>query len=163
MKRIVFVPILLLFLVLCSCHGQRYGILSYQESDIYAECSLNGEYKIAVSKSESERSVRFLSPESLSSVSFVERNGEIVGCAGEIEIPFDKENLSGVLAIISMFSLDEGSLVSAVGDKANACMEFNNTLGTYKITLGENDLPKRIEILSEGYEFDILVEAIKLN
>ena len=163
MKRLVAIFLLIFSLALTSCHGQSYGILSYQDSDIYAECILNGEYKIAVSKSEGERSVRFLSPESLASVSFVEADGKIVGYAGEIEIPFDSEKLSGVLAIISMFSLEESSLVSAVGDKSSACMEFNNSLGSYKITIGENDLPKRIEILSEEYEFDIVIEAIKLN
>ncbi|MBQ8545638.1 MAG: hypothetical protein IJ437_01725 [Clostridia bacterium] len=164
MKKVaIFMSILLFSLVLSSCHGQSYGILSYQEGDIYAECSLNGEYKLAVSKKEGVRSLQFLYPEELSSVSFIETDGKIIGRAGEVEIPFDSDNLSGVSAILAMFSLEESSLASATPDKSSACMEFNNTLGTYKITIGENDLPKRIEIFSDKYEFDIVIEAIKLN
>ncbi len=163
MKKLLVFSLIILCLILSSCRGQKYGILSYQEGDIYAECLLNGEYKIAVSKNGDEKSVSFLSPTSLSSVSFIERDGKIVGSAGEIKIPFDSQELSGVTAILSMFSLDEGGLVSATGKGESACMEFNNTLGTYKVTIGKNNLPRRIEIFSERYEFDILVEAIKLN
>lgn len=163
MKRLSSLLLLFVVFTLCSCFKQEYGILSYQDSDIYAQCLLNGEYKIAVSKKGEEKSVSFLSPEELSSVSFTEKNGELIGRAGEVEIPFEGENLSGVCAILSMFSLEESSLVSATPDKSSACMEFNNDLGTYKITIGENDLPKMIEISSDSYEFDIVIEAIRLN
>ncbi len=163
MKKLACLLFILLALTFSSCLRQGYGILSYQEKEIYAECLLNGEYKIAVTKSNGEKTVSFLSPSSLSSISFTEKDGKIIGRTSDIEIPLEKENLGGISAILSIFSLDEESLVSAVGDKSSACMEFSNDLGTYKITMGKNDLPKRIEILSPKYEFDIVIDAIKLN
>ena len=163
MKRFVLLLVLLCLLPVCACHGQRYGILSYQENEIYAECLLNGEYKIAITKKEGEKTVSFLEPAALSTVSFTEKNGEFFGRAGVVEMNFDEGNLEGVSAILSMFSLDEANLVSATGKGESACMEFSSTLGNYKITLGKNDLPRHIEILSDSYEFDIVIEAIRLN
>lgn len=163
MKRLYLCLLLLCLLPLSSCHGQRYGILSYQENEIYAECILNGEYKIAITKKENEKAVSFLEPSSLSTVSFTESNGEVVGCAGEIEIPFAEGDIDGVLAILSMFSLDEETLVLATSVNEEACMEFLNTFGRYKVTLGKNDLPRHIEISSASYAFDIAIEAIRIN
>ena len=155
MKRLYLCLLLLCLLPLSSCHGQRYGILSYQENEIYAECILNGEYKIAITKKENEKAV--------STVSFTESNGEVVGRAGEIEIPFAEGDIDGVLAILSMFSLDEETLVLATSVNEEACMEFLNTFGRYKVTLGKNDLPRHIEISSASYAFDIAIEAIRIN
>lgn len=163
MKKIAILLTLLCLLPLSSCHGQRYGILSYQEKEIYAECLLNGEYKIAITKKEDERSVAFLEPSALSSVCFTEKNGKIIGRASDVEIPFDEGDLSGVLALLSMFSLDEESLVSATSVNESACMEFTSAHGNYRVTLGKNELPKHIEISSDSYQFDIVIEAIKLN
>ncbi len=163
MKRLAILITILCLLPICACHGQRYGILSYQENDIYAECLLNGEYKIALNQTKTEKSVSFLEPTSLSSISFSLKDGEIIGQAGEIKVPFDSEDLDGISAILSIFSLDEDNLGSVTSTNEATCMEFISSLGTYKVTLGKNELPKRIEILSEEYEFDIIIEAIKLN
>lgn len=163
MKKLAFLPILLCLLMLPGCHGQSYGILSYQEKEIYAECVLNGEYKIAVNKGNDQKTVSFLEPSELSSVSFIEKDGKITACAKNVEIPFESSDLEGVSAILSMFSLDEKCLVSATSTGDSACMEFTSAHGSYKITIGKNDLPKHIEILSDSYEFDIVIEAIRLN
>ena len=163
MKKLAILLGLFCLLFLPACHGQRYGILSYQENDIYAECLLNGEYKIALTHTESEKTVAFLEPSSLSSISFSLKDDEIIGQVGDLCVPFENANLDGISAILSVFSLDESSLGSVTGTNDATCMEFTSSLGTYKVTLGRNDLPKRIEILSESYEFDIVIEAISLN
>ena len=163
MKKLMVLPILLCLLMLPGCHGQRYGILSYQEKEIYAECVLNGEYKIAINKGADQKTVSFLEPSERSSVSFTEKDGKITASASGVEIPFEKGEIEGVFAILSMFSLDEKCLVSATSTGDSACMEFTSAHGSYKITIGKNDLPKHIEILSDSYEFDIVIEAIKLN
>ena len=163
MKKLAILLTILCLLPLSACHRQRYGILSYQEKEIYAECLLNGEYKIAVSQTKTEKSVSFLEPTSLSSVSFRQEGESIIGRAGEIEIPFENMDLDGICAILSIFSLDEANLGYVTSTSDATCMEFTSALGTYKVTLGKNELPKRIEILSEEYEFDIVIEAIKLN
>ena len=163
MKKLAVLLTILCLLPLSACHRQRYGILSYQQKDIYAECLLNDEYKIAVTQTKSEKSVSFLEPSSLSSISFRQEEEKIIGRAGEVEIPFENMNLDGICAILSIFSLDESNLGSVTGTSEATCMEFTSSLGTYKVTLGKNELPKRIEILSEEYEFDIVIEAIRLN
>ena len=163
MKKLAVLPILLSLLLLTACHGQRYGILSYQEKEIFAECLLNGEYKIAITKNGDEKTVAFLEPKELSTVYFKENGGKITAFGENLEIPFESGDIAGVSAILYMFSLEESNLVSATSIGESACMEFTSSHGSYKITIGKNDLPKRIEILSEAYEFDIVIEAMRLN
>lgn len=163
MKKLCLLLLPLLAFFTLSCHSQDYGILSYQEKSIEAECSLNGEYKILVTKDGEKCSVAFLEPTSLSTVSFTYENDKIVARAGEMEMPLNKEELDGVMAILNMFSLNEECLAYAGSGENGEVLEFISELGSYRLTMGENDVPKRIEITSESYEFDIAIEAMKLK
>ncbi len=163
MKKLCLLLLPLLAFFMLSCHKQSYGILSYQEKNIEAECTLNGEYKIIVTKVGEKSSVKFKEPSSLALFSFTEENGRIIASAGELSLPISREELDGVCAILSMFSLSEECLVYAGSSDNGEVMEFSSETGNYKLTMGENDVPKRIEITSPGFEFDILVDTIKLN
>lgn len=163
MKRLILIVITLSLIFLFSCQSQQYGILSYQEKNIEAECTLNGEYKILITKSNGRTDVKFTEPSELKSVGFYKENEKIYGYAGDTEIPFEYQDLAGVSSILCVFSLDEGTLASAVSKNDLACMEFTNELATYKITFGKNELPKQIEISSDDYELFLVVDAIKLN
>lgn len=163
MKKLCLCFILLFTLCFLSCGKQSYGILSYQEKNIEAECTLNGEYKILIKKDGAKRSVSFLEPSSLCSVCFVYENDKIIGRAGEMEIPLNKESLDGVMAILGVFSLSEECLTYASGSGEGDVLEFVNELGSYRLTIGKNDLPKRIVIESSHYDYDILVDAISIK
>ena len=163
MKKLAFLPILLCLLLFSGCHGQRYGILSYQEKEIYAECVLNGEYKIAVSQKSGEKSVSFLEPSELSSISFIEKDGKITACAKDVEIPFESGDLKGISALLSMFSLSEEALTYAGTGGDGEILEFSYASGEYILTMNDIGLPKRIQIYSESFNYDILVNFVKLN
>ncbi|MBO5338370.1 MAG: hypothetical protein J6A96_01570 [Clostridia bacterium] len=163
MKRLslFLLPVLLFFVV--SCHNQSYGILSYQDKNIEAECTLNGEYKILVTKSGEKSSVSFIEPSSLSSVSFTYEGERVTARASDMEITLPKNELEGAVAVLSMFSLSEECLVSVSKGENGDIMEFDSEHGSYRLTMGENDMPKRIEIEAEGYQFDIIVESIMIK
>ena len=161
-KIILFVP-LIFCLFLSSCQRGSYGILSYQEKNIEAECTLNGEYKILVTKEKGAGSIRFLEPSELSSISFLISGEEIIAKSEDVEIPLAKENAYGTLAIFNMFSLSEGELYSAKQEGEYSKMEFLNDYGLYQLTLGKNSMPKAIKIVSSDYTFDISIDAILLK
>ena len=139
-KLLLLLSFCLLILLLCSCHGQSYDILKYQDKKISAECTLNGEYKISIKKEGDVREICFLEPPSLKYISF-EINGEgVIGRAGELEIPLDEGNVRGICALSSVFSLSEECLLTAAVQGEGACLEFETEYGTYKLTLGKNDL-----------------------
>ena len=163
MKRLCLFLLPALLLLLSSCHSQEYGILKYQEKNIEAECTLNGEYKILVTKNGEKSSVSFIEPSSLSSISFTYEGERVTARASDMEITLPKNELEGAVAVLSMFSLSEECLVSVSNGENGDIMEFDSDLGNYKLTMGENDMPKRIEIQAERYEFDIIVDSIMIK
>ena len=164
MKKLVIFFMLFVFgTALCACHNQKYDILAYQEKQIYAECTLNNEYKIKIAKEKELTRVGFLEPSSLCSIEFLISENGVTGKSGELEISLDKENAGGILAIGMVFSLSEGDLTCAKAQGDESYMEFTNELGTYKLLLGENNLPKSVEIVSSAFLLDITFDVILLK
>ena len=164
MKKLFLTSFFCIFLlVLCSCRAQNYGILSYQGKMIDAECTLNGEYKISISKHGEEKKICFLEPSALSPISFEIVKETVTARAGEAIIPLDGENVRGILALGNVFSLNEGSLTTAAALGEGSNMEFQTEYGTYTLTLGKNNLPSRVQIYSMDYRYDIEINAIMLS
>ena len=164
MKKLFLIQFFCVFLlVFSSCRVQNYGILSYQEKAIDAECTLNGEYKISIRKHGSEKKICFSEPSALSHISFEIVGENVTARAGEVEIQLEPETVRGILALSNVFSLNEGALstAGALGERSN--MEFQTEYGTYTLTLGKNGLPSRVQIYSAHYRYDISVDAIKLS
>ena len=162
-KRLLLLPFCILLLLLCSCHSQGYGILKYQDKKISAECTLNGEYKITIKKEGEVREICFLEPPSLKYISFEIKGDIVIGRAGELEIPFDEGNVRGICALSNIFSLNEECLSTAAAQDEGACLEFETEYGTYKLTLGKNELPSAVQILSSDYRYDISIDSIALS
>lgn len=163
MKRLVFILLPILILSLFSCQEQKYDILSYQEKEIEADCTLNDEYKIKVTKKDGVSTVSFAEPHSLSYFSFTLKNGEITAKASDLEIPLNNERYQGAYALLSMFSLSDECLVYAGTNGETEVFEFSSDTGEYKLTMGEAGVPKTIEIFGDCFSFDIVIDAIKLN
>ena len=164
MKKLVIFFMLFVFgTTLCACHNQRYDILSYQEKEIFTECTLNGEYKIKITKEKDATCVGFLAPSSLSSIEFLITPENVIAKSGELEIPLEKSTLGGVCAVGQIFSLNECDLTCAKSEGKESYMEFSNEYGLYKLTLGENDLPKSVEIVSSAFLLDITFDAISIK
>ena len=161
-KRLFLCFFCLALLFLCSCQNQSYGILKYQDKKISAECTLNGEYKILIEKDGDKRRISFISPSALTHVSF-EINGEsVVGRAGELEISLENEDVRGIFALSSIFSLGEEYLSAAVSEGERAYLEFSTEYGIYRLTLGKNDLPSTVQIYSEDYRYEVSIDAITI-
>ena len=163
MKKLFLVLTFILIFSLAGCRGQSYGILSYQEKNIEAQCTLNGEYKILVTKTEKKSSVCFLEPSSLAHFSFTLSENGLTAKADDMEIPLNGDSASGVSALLSMFSLSEECLVRASQENGGDVFEFSSDRGEYRLTMGEAGVPKRIEISNTDFSFDIVVDAVKLN
>lgn len=163
MKKVcVFCFLACFVFALCACH-QNYGILSYQEKEIDAVCTLNDNYKIKIEKKNNHTCVGFLEPKSLSSISFVVEENTVLAKSNELEIPMEKEKMRGVVAISKIFSLYEKELTLASGKSDYSYMEFSCELGLYKLTLGKNNLPLSVEIISNEYHFYISIDTISLK
>lgn len=152
-----------MLLFLCSCHNQSYGILKYQDKKINAECTLNGEYKISIKKDGQKREIGFLEPPSLAHISFKIDGESVTGYAGALEIPFESENVMGILALSSIFSLGEEALSTASVTEDGETLEFLTEYGTYKLTLGKNEMPSNVQIYSPNYRYEITIDAIMIG
>lgn len=163
MKRLLFLGIIILPLLFSSCRGQNYGILSYQEKNIDAVCTLNSIYKIQISKENIGGRVCFLEPKELSTVSFSIENSTVTANASGTKIPLPTDGTRGILAIFNMFSLSEGDLRCAKESEGYSYMEFSNDYGVYALTLNKSSLPKSVRIVSSEYTFDIIIDTISLS
>lgn len=163
MKRLAFFLVLLCTLCFFGCQGQNYDILSYQNKNISAICTLNDEYKIKVERKNDLSSVSFLEPKELKSVIFTLKNDELSALAGEVNIPLSKENADGIYAILNMFSLDTATVKTAKDDGEFDVLEFDTEIGLYTLLMGENNLPSKIIISGDGYFFEILIDEISLS
>ena len=153
MKRLFVIPILLV--ILCSCINEEYGILKYQDKDFEAEITVNGEYKIKVIKGE-EISLEIQEPKNLQGVKFEIEENEILIKNGSVEIPASKENLRGIYAISQIFSLEEKNLTLCENDRFT--FEQENVI--YILTIDKNNLPKKVEIYSPYFKYEITVDRI---
>ena len=80
-----------------------------------------------------------------------------------MEIPLSKEGSDGICALLSMFSLSDECLVYAGADENGEIFEFSSDMGEYTLTMSEVGVPKRIQISSKDFSFDVVIDAIKLN
>ena len=87
----------------------------------------------------------------------------MVGQAGELEIPLENESVRGIFALSNIFSLSEECLTTATSEGGGAYMELSTDYGTYRLTLGKNELPSAVQIYSTEYRYDITVDAITVN
>lgn len=162
-KRLLACLLCLVVFLICSCKGQSYGILKYQDKKINAECTLNGEYKISIKKDGDLGEISFLSPPALSYISFEINKDVVVGHAGELEIPLESESVRGILALKNIFSLSEECLCTASSLGECTFLEFSTEYGTYRLTLGKNGLPSSVQIICADYRFDISIDAISVS
>lgn len=162
MKRLFFILLFFGTILLCAC-GREYGILDYQGKDITAECLINSEYRVLITKNDTLCRVELLEPKETKGISFDITESGVIARANNLEISVEREYLSGICAIGSIFSQSEECLLSAVQEGGGSVFTFQNEGCTYQITVGENSVPKRVAILSEGFEYDIEICSIELN
>ena len=162
MKRLFFILLFFGVLLLCAC-GREYGILDYQSKDISAECLINGEYRVKIEKKGDSCHVELKEPRTAEGISFDITKDGVIARAGNVEITIERQHLSGICAIGSIFSQSEECLSSAVQEGGGSVLTFQNEGCTYKITMGEHSVPKRVCIFSESFEYDIEICSIELN
>ncbi|MBO5313355.1 MAG: hypothetical protein J6B29_05250 [Clostridia bacterium] len=161
MKRLILLTVLLIVAV-TGCDRRDYGILSYQGKKIEAECIVNGEFKLLLTKNGDDSALVIKEPTEIEGIKLEMVQGELYAHIGDIKMKMDKSSLSGICAILNMLSLSEASMTSAKGQGKESIMCFENDYGTYRLVVGENTMPKSVKIYSESYAYDIVISSIKI-
>jgi hypothetical protein len=160
MKR--FLPVLLLvFLLLCACNEQK-DFLAYQQKNPTLECVVNEKFELVISKSDII-TIKVKKPSEISALYFEFGQGDGYAINGDLKIPLGRESACGLYALSNVLSLENESILSVVDQGKNSIVTFENDLGTYTITYGKNLLPSHIEIHSEKFDYDIVVNGISLE
>ena len=162
MKRLFFILLFFGVLLMCAC-GKEYGILDYQGKSITAECVVNGEYRVQIAKTESLCTVTVKEPKAAQGISFEIGEGGVLAKASGTEIQIPKEYLGGICALGAIFSQSEECLTSATQKGGGSVLTFRSQGCTYRITVGENSMPKQVSIYSESFEYDVEICTIELN
>lgn len=161
MKRLFFILLFFGALLLCSCQ-EEYGILDYQDREIVAECIINSEYRVELKKEQEKCTITVLEPIESKGISF-EIGESAYATAGDTKIEMDKSSLKGVCAVADIFSQSEECLTGAADSGGGSVLTFQKEACMYQITIGANNLPKRVKILSESFEYDIEICTMELK
>ena len=147
-------------LVLCLSCGQEYGILDYQNGDIFANCDVNGKWNVNIIKEGNIRSLEVISPSEMAGVLFTFDTDCTVKYDGlEVRMPNDK--VRGIFTLCSIFDLDEG-WVGAVSSDTLDTVSFNSENICYTVTYNSVSLPERV-IISGEFDFDITIKSLELK
>lgn len=157
-----FTLILALFLLfLTGCRESSYDILPYQEKDLEALCVINEKYTVKLTKIGVRKGLVVLEPSTLSGVEIYYDDTGAYLVVEDTKIPVERENLKGIEALLSAFSLSEEYLVRANGNDV-ATLEFQSQDLYYTLTLGKNRMPKSIAIQGSGIDYRVEVKEIKI-
>jgi hypothetical protein len=108
--------------------------------------------------------LKILEPRALSSVSFVFEGEKALAVSKDVKIPLSKESLDGIYALLMVLCLKEEELTSAKeGENKEATLCFLNGQGEYTVKIGQNQMPKSAEIISDGYRYKIIFESIMVE
>ena len=161
MKRILFI-LLIFSLILCGCGREKYEILDYQKSNLEAECIVNEKYKIILKKEYDTCTITVCEPENLKGIYFEFLNGNASVSFESTKIQMDKKDLKGIYALSCMFSQKEECLTSATEKGSESLLTFEAEDCNYVITLGENSIPKEIDISGDGFSYHVEICSLKL-
>lgn len=159
MKRLICLLFIINVILLCACRNE-YNILSYQEKNITANCTVNDKYNIEITKNESGRKLTVLEPENLCGIAFEIGENTSYAIKDSMKIPLNNQHISGIFALSSIFSLKEGNLATVT---ENNILTFKDTYTVYTVTYGENNLPLHIEISGDKFRYSVNVNSIKFN
>lgn len=163
-KSLLCVAVLFALVFGISCtQERRYGILDYQENDITANCTVNGKYDVTIVSKKDFQSLSVLSPKELCGVCFEYNGNECYAVSGDIRIPFEKEKLKGIFALIGIFDLDEQCVKTVRSEGGDGTLSFENSLGTYIMTFDGNGMPERAKIESPNYTFDVTINSLNIE
>lgn len=156
---LTFITVAILLVIFPSC-GQEYGILEYQNGNIFAVCEVNGEYTVNIIKEGNARRLEVVSPSEMAGVSFVfDEKCRIIYDGLELEM--QRSELLGISTLCSIFDLNEG-MISAVSDDEYNTVSFNSDTICYTVTYNSVSLPERV-VISGDFEYDIIIKSISLD
>ncbi len=159
MKKIclLFVFVFMLF----SC-GEKFDLLEYQEGNVVAKCLVNDEYIIKVEKTENLRTLSIIEPIELETISFEFADGECVAICEGTKIPLNNSKLGGIVALCSIFDLNEGAISSSLVEENGTTVSFSMQGISYAVSYGQNNLPTQIDISGDGFVLNVkILEIIK--
>ena len=165
MKRLLLplILILTLTLALCGCVKEKYGILSYQDENITAECIVNEKYSVTVKKLGENVTLTINEPLDIRGIVFEKQGEALFARSGEMTLPLEREEAQGIYALCDMFSLKEECLVRTHQSGTQPIFEFEETGVRFTVLLGRNNMPNKITIEGESISYTIEVVAISVG
>ena len=147
---LTFITVAILLVIFPSC-GHEYGILEYQNGNVFAVCEVNGEYTVNIIKEGNARKLEVVSPSEMAGVSFVfDEKCRIIYDGLELEM--QRSELLGISTLCSIFDLNE---------EYNT-VSFNSDTICYTVTYNSVSLPERV-VISGDFEYDIIIKSISLD
>lgn len=163
MKRLFFILLFFSTLFLFGCAHSEYGILEYQNNDITAVCTVNGEYNVSITKRKDYSALVINEPSEVSGVCFELFSDGAFVSIDNVTIPIEESKLSGICALIGIFDLDESELTSTAAKNGESLFVFSNGYGTYNVIFGQNSMPQSVQLTNGVYTFDVTIESISLE
>ncbi|MBQ2809835.1 MAG: hypothetical protein IJF11_02970 [Clostridia bacterium] len=157
MKRLF--PLIAILMLLCAC-TPSYDILSYQDSYIRAECQINDEFLVTITKDGGIRELVVTKPEELCGIAFRGEGEAWVMELNEVEIPTSASSLDGICALCSIFDLSESAITTAKDESGDGIVSFDMERGLYVVTYNKMALPERVKITSADFSYDVRILSI---
>ncbi|MBQ9743729.1 MAG: hypothetical protein IJW19_01240 [Clostridia bacterium] len=163
MKRFFALFLIFISLFSISCKKETYNILPFENRNVYAECTVNGKFRIIIEKIGNDRYLRVLSPTELSGVEFFFSETESYVISGDIKIPTDRKQLDGIYALSSLFNINEAMLTSAVSENGKGNLTFQNEGCEYTLIFNNKGELSNALICGDGYEYNVVISLLKIE
>ena len=163
MKKLFILLPLLLSLFLNSCEKTDYDILPFEGKNVYAECEINDKFTVTIEKVDSERRLTVISPSEISGLEFTFSESEDFVMSGDIKIPADRNLLSGIYALSSLFNIEEEMMTSAISKDGYGNIEFQCEAGFYTFVFDTKGYMTGAEISGEGFSYNVRILSMKIE
>ena len=163
MKRFFALFLILISVFSFSCQKEIYGVLPFENRNVYAECTVNGKFRIIIEKTGNDRYLRVLSPTELSGMEFFFSETESYVISGNMKIPTDRKQLDGIYALASLFHINEAMLTSAVSENGKGNLTFQSEDCEYTLVFNNNGELITALICGDGYEYNVIISSLKIE
>ena len=145
-----------------SCGRPDYKILPFEGKNVYAECEINGKFTVIIKKEDFTCGMEIVSPSEISEIEFTfSETGDYVK-SGDITMPLDRNLLSGIYALSSLFDIKEEAMISAVSKEGKGFIEFQNEAGAYTLIFDANGYITDAEISGDDFDYKVKILSIKI-
>ena len=163
MKRALALLLFILCFFLASCGENKYGILPFEGKCVYARCEINGKFTVTVEKNHTGCCLKVISPSEISGLEFhFSEEGDYI-ISDSMKIPADRNSLSGIYAISSLFNIEEDAMTSAVSEDGCGSITFTSSFSEYLLIFDKKGYLTDAEITGDGFSYNVKILSMKIE